>query len=108
MIRSITQQKTDEEIDRLLGGSARIFIIGCGTCSTLTRTGGEPEVLSMKEKLSDAGRMVTGRLVAPVACDNLTGDILGEIGENINQADALLVMSCGGCLGLRVLITLRS
>ena len=43
MIRSITQKKPDEELDQLLDGLNRIFIIGCGTCTTLTRTGGEPE-----------------------------------------------------------------
>ena len=32
--------KPEEEIDRLLEGFGRVFIIGCGTCTTLTRTGG--------------------------------------------------------------------
>jgi hypothetical protein len=50
MIRSITKQKPAEEIDRLLNGLGRIFIIGCGTCTTLTRTGGEPEVRAMKDR----------------------------------------------------------
>lgn len=51
MIRSITQKKTEEELDQLLTGIARIFIIGCGTCVTMTHTGGTPEVAEMKEKL---------------------------------------------------------
>jgi len=49
MIRSITQQKPEEELDQLLEGLGRIFIIGCGTCVTLTQTGGGPEVAKMKE-----------------------------------------------------------
>jgi hypothetical protein len=36
MIRSITQKKPEEEIERLLKGFNRVFIIGCGTCVTLT------------------------------------------------------------------------
>ena len=32
MIRSITQKKPQKEIERLLKGLNRIFIIGCGTC----------------------------------------------------------------------------
>ena len=94
MIRAITRQKTEEEIDRLLDGCARVFIIGCGTCTTLTRTGGEPEVLAMRERLSGAGKLVTGHTVVPVACDHLTGEILSDLGSSISQADALLVMSC--------------
>ena len=94
MIRSITQKKSDEQIQRLLEGLNRIFIIGCGTCVTLTRTGGEPEVQAMKENLSAKGKMVTGQTVVPVACDNLTREFLSDYGEQINQADALLIMTC--------------
>jgi ferredoxin len=94
MIRSITRQKTEEEIDRLLEGFGRIFIIGCGTCTTLTKTGGEPEVRAMGEQLLGKGKLVTGEVVLPVACDNLTGKAMGEYGQHIDQADALLIMTC--------------
>ncbi len=94
MIRSITQPKAEKEIDLLLSGSGRIFIIGCGTCVTLTRTGGEPEVRAMQEQLSGKGKLITGHLVVPVACDNLTTDALAEYGQQIDQADALLIMTC--------------
>lgn len=94
MIRSITRQKPAEEIERLLDGMGRVFIIGCGTCVTLTRTGGLPEVEAMKKVLSEKGKVVTGTTVVPVACDNLTGEILGEIENQIKQADALLIMTC--------------
>lgn len=94
MIRSITQAKSDEEILRLLEGSSRVFILGCGTCTTMTHTGGEPEVAAMKIRLTEAGKMVTGTTTLPVACDNLTEHILTELGEGLDQADALLVMSC--------------
>ncbi len=94
MIRSITQQKPEEELDQLLEGLGRIFIIGCGTCVTLTQTGGGPEVAKMKEKLSQKGKMITGDVVVPVACDNLTRDALDEYGGRIDQADVLLIMTC--------------
>ncbi len=94
MIRSITQQKPIEEIERLLEGMGRIFIIGCGTCTTLTRTGGAPEVEAMSKTLSDKGKVITGTTTVPVACDNLTPQILNDYGSRMNQADALLVMSC--------------
>jgi len=94
MIRSITQQKSEEEIERLVSDLNRIFIVGCGTCTTLTRTGGEPQVIEMKERLSAAGKMITGNTVVPVACDNLSGEIMDEYGSQIDQADAILIMSC--------------
>ena len=80
MIRSITQQKPDEELERLLEDLRRVFIIGCGTCVTLTSTGGLHQVEAMKENLIEKGRMVTGHVVLPVACDNMSGDALNEYG----------------------------
>jgi hypothetical protein len=94
MIRSITRQKPDEKIDRLLGDFSRIFLVGCGTCVTLTRTGGEPEVKEMGQTLGKKGKIITGDLVLPVACDNMTGEALKEYGSQIKQADALLILTC--------------
>jgi len=78
MIRSITRRKSEDEINRLLKGLGRVFIIGCGTCATLTRTGGEPEVTAMVKYLSEQGKLVTGYMILPVACDNLTGEEIGR------------------------------
>lgn len=94
MIRSITQQKRAEEVDELLHGLARVFIIGCGTCVTLTHTGGETEVKVMKETLARKGKLITGYLVLPVACDHMTAEALREYGQQIDQADVLLIMTC--------------
>lgn len=94
MIRSITQPKTEEELDRLLEGMTRIFIVGCGTCVTLTNTGGVQQVEAMRETLLGKGKMVTGHTVVPVACDELSYEILEEHGEAIEPAEALLIMTC--------------
>jgi len=94
MIRSITQQKPEAELDQLLDGLARVFIIGCGTCPTLTHTGGLPEVAAMRERLSAKGKLVTGDMVLAVACDNLTREALDHAKGRMDQADALLIMTC--------------
>ena len=94
MIRSITKQKPFEEILNLLEGSTRIFIFGCGTCTTLCRTGGMPEVLETMAKLQENSKVVTGRMVIPVACDELSHEALEEHREAIDASEALLIMSC--------------
>jgi hypothetical protein len=94
MIRSITQSKPEEELDKLLDGLARIFIVGCGTCVTLTHTGGVEEVTAMREKLLQKGKMVTGHTVVPVACDELGYEILEEQQVPLEAAEALLIMTC--------------
>jgi hypothetical protein len=48
----------------------------------------------MKTGLSEKGRLITGHTVVPVACDNLTREFLSDFGEQIDQADALLIMTC--------------
>ncbi len=94
MIRSITRQKSEDEINRLLDGRGRIFIIGCGTCVTLTHTGGEPEVAAMRDRILEQGKLVTGHMILAVACDNLTAEALDEYKGKIDQADAVLIMTC--------------
>ena len=94
MIRSITKNKSEEELDMLLEGLTRIFIVGCGTCVTLTHTGGVEQVESMREKLLEKGKMITGSIVVPVACDELSYEILEEQQEFIDSADAMLIMTC--------------
>jgi hypothetical protein len=94
MIRSITKQKPFEEILSLLEHDSKIFIIGCGTCTTMTRTGGQPEVLQMMNQLKESKKEVTGCMMIPVACDELTHEALEEKIDAINGADALLIMTC--------------
>ncbi len=94
MIRSITQAKTDEELKRLLNGLTSLFVVGCGTCATLTRTGGVEEVAAMQKKLQGMGKMVTGTTVVPVACDELSHEILAEHRSGLDAAEALVVMTC--------------
>ena len=94
MIRSITQPKAEEELDRLLEGLTRLFVVGCGTCVTLTRTGGVEEVEAMRDRLLKKGKMVTGHMVVPVACDELSHEILEEQRDAIELAEALVIMTC--------------
>lgn len=74
--------------------SKRVYLVGCGTCATICHTGGKSEVLEMKDKLEAAGKKVTGWMVIPTACDELTKDALRENAKAVNAADCILVMSC--------------
>ena len=93
-MKSITRQKPLEEIEQQLEGLERIYLLGCGTCATLTRTGGKDQVLDMRERLQGRGKMITGWTVIPTACDEMTGTALIENNGAIHSADCLLIMSC--------------
>ena len=93
-MKSITKQKPFEEIKQELEGFDRVYIAGCGTCSTMTKTGGREEVLSMKERLQGLGKLVTGWIVIPTACDEMTEAAIKENNGAIQNAVCVLVMAC--------------
>jgi len=83
-----------EEIEQSLEGLDKIFVVGCGTCTTLTSTGGVEQVAEMKGKLEETGKRVTGTTVIPTACDDMTSEALRENEALVRAADAILCMSC--------------
>ncbi|MEW6572920.1 MAG: methylenetetrahydrofolate reductase C-terminal domain-containing protein [Bacillota bacterium] len=93
-MKSITRQKPFEEIQRSLRTFAQVFIVGCGTCATMTRTGGREEVLEMKQRLEGLEKVVTGWTVVPIACDGMTELTLKENERAIRKAGCILVMAC--------------
>ena len=93
-MKSITRQKPLDEIGRYLDGLDRLYIVGCGTCATMTRTGGREEVLGMKDWLQEAGKMATGWIVIPTACDEMTELMMRENSRAIQDAQCILVMAC--------------
>jgi ferredoxin len=93
-MKSITKQKTMDEIQRGLKDLDRVFIIGCGTCTTMTKTGGIDQVVEMKNKLQESGKRITGWVVIPTACDDMTETAMKENEQFIRSADAVLSLSC--------------
>jgi hypothetical protein len=102
-MKSITKQKPFEEIQRQLEGFDRVYISGCGTCATMTKTGGMEEVVAMKDRLQGLGKLVTGWIVIPTACDEMTDVAIKENNGAIQNASCVLVMSCA--LGVHKLST---
>jgi len=92
----ITEQKPIQEIIDSLKGYSRIFIVGCGECSTICKTGGEPEVAAMKQQLENHGFTIVGTCVPDAPC--LASKVKTELAKNmkaIREAEAILVLSCG-------------
>ena len=92
----VSTQKPLEQIVSALDGGSRVFIIGCSKCATVCKSGGEEEVFRMQEALAEAGKEITGTIVIDETCHMLrTGRDLRSRQEQVNQADFLLVLSCG-------------
>jgi ferredoxin len=93
-MKSITRAKPMEAVLKGLEGYDRVFVAGCGTCATMCRTGGVDEVTAMNQALEEAGKLVTGTLVIPTACDTLTHECMEQNREAMADAQVALVMSC--------------
>jgi len=91
----ITKQKEFDDLLRSVG-KGPIFIIGCSECATLCHTGGEREVLEMKDLFEGKNIKVTGWVILDPAC-HLQNDklILRKYLEEVNNANKILVLACG-------------
>lgn len=93
-MKSITRQKPFEEIEDQFRGLEHVFIVGCGTCATVTATGGQEQVAQMKDRLEASGKLVTGWKVIPIACDQMAEATMEENRQGLDYADCILVMAC--------------
>jgi ferredoxin len=103
----ITQIKPREKILESLSDNKLIFIIGCGSCADQCKSGGERQVLEMKEWLEDKGKKVTGYVVPDETCHiPLVKRDLRKYIKEVEKCDAILVMACGaGTSGVREAIS---
>ena len=89
----ITKKKPLEKVLEMAQPYDKVFIIGCGTCSTSCQTGGENEVAEMADKL---GEKVIGTAMVEEPCDRrINRRDLKQSKEILKEADAVLVLSCG-------------
>jgi len=91
----ITKKKNFDDLLSLIE-KGPVFIAGCSECATMCHTGGEKEVLSMKEFLEDKNIEVTGCVVLEPACHLLNDKrILKKHKEEVAKAKKILVLACG-------------
>jgi len=92
----ITRQKPFDEIQSTLREKKRIFLIGCGLCATSCQSGGEEQVLEMKERLIAEGKDVVGQVMIEAVCHILNSKKeLRAKKTELAKAEAILVMACG-------------
>lgn len=92
----VTEHKPAEEILRMLEPFEKIFILGCGTCSTVCQTGGEEQVRDMAEKLREKGKEITGAIVVELPCDaRVLKRDTRKMKREIENSGAILCMTCG-------------
>jgi len=94
----VTQPK---DFDRVVASldtvrARTVFLVGCGSCATTAKTGGEPELQHATTELSSRGYVVSGHVVPESGC-SVTGTkaVLRKYADQVAAADAILVFACG-------------
>ena len=97
-------QKPIEEILEYLEGKEKIVLVGCGGCATVFHTGSETEVKEMAKTLAKRGKQVLAAIAPPFrefTCYLPWSKArLNEYRKEIEECDAILMLSCGD--GLQV------
>ena len=93
----ITKQRSLAEILESLAGEERIFLVGCGECATVCKTGGEDEIKALSERLEQEGKTISGSVVLKPGCNLLEAKRqFRKYRDEIERSDSVLAMSCGG------------
>lgn len=95
----ITVTKPFPEILEGLKDRKTVFVVGCAACATKCQTGSEEAVVKAVEELKKAGKTVTGTAVLDTPCDiRIVKKDLAK-SQEMNSADAVLVLACGAGIG---------
>lgn len=93
----VAEQKTLDEIKKLIGDAENVVVIGCGTCVTVCFAGGAKEAaivassLRMSSKLDGHAKDVQDVTVQR-QCE---WEYLDQIEEQVKEADVVLSLGCG-------------
>ncbi len=92
----VSENKSMQEILGFLKKAQKVVIVGCNECAATCKSGGEEEVLKMKEALEAEGKTVLGYTLLEPACNLLKSKKdLKVLKEELKEADAVLSMACG-------------
>jgi ferredoxin len=99
----VAEQKTLEEIRRIIAPYERVLLLGCGTCVTVCGAGGEREIsflnsaLRLAQAKSSDGIHSFLEYTVKRQCDF---EFLDVLVDKVNEVDAILSLGCG--IGVQV------
>lgn len=92
----ISEKKPMEEVLGFLKNAEKVVLVGCNQCAATCKSGGEEEVVKMKEDLEAEGKKVLGYTILDPACNLLKSKKdLKALKEELKEADAVLSLACG-------------
>jgi ferredoxin len=94
-----TTKKPLEEILEILAPYRRVAVVGCDGCAKVCATGGSDEVAELAQKLKEQGKDIVFEATPERTCNVAKSDpVLKPLYEKMQEAEALLVLGCGGAV----------
>lgn len=94
----VAEQKSLEEIGRMIAPYERVLIVGCGTCVTVCGAGGEREVSFLHNALRLAQTRNGGENHTFLECTlkrQCDFEFLEALAEKVDEVDTVLSLGCG-------------
>lgn len=93
----VAQQKSLEELKKLIGSSEKVLVVGCGTCVTVCFAGGAREAAIVSSSLRMSTQLDgNGKAIRDVTVQRqCEWEYLDQIAEDVKDADVVLSLGCG-------------
>lgn len=92
----VTERKSLEELVAMFEGEKGTYIVACGGCPVGHKSGDEAALVQLEADLKEQGVNVIGRTSIDFLCNkSLVALRLMKVLQEIEQADSLLIVSCG-------------
>lgn len=89
--------KPAEEIRLSLRGAGRVTVISCGTCASLSDTGGERGIRFLEGLCKAWGvEVIASRCLAACCPEEAMRQVLKKYEKHISRSDALVMLCCSG------------
>jgi len=93
----VAEQKSLEEIKKLVGSAKKVLVVGCGTCVTVCFAGGSREAAIVAAELRMTSKLDgNSKSVADVTVQRqCEWEYLDTIAEQVKDVDVVLSLGCG-------------
>jgi ferredoxin len=94
-----TAKKPFDEVLAALTGYRRLGLVGCDGCAKVCLTGGSDEVAALAQELQAQGKDIVFEATPERTCNVAKSHpVLEPLKEQMQEAQALLVLGCGGAV----------
>ena len=90
----ISEKKPFEEVLDMLGDAKKVALVGCGSCATSCKVGGEEELAQMEEALKERGIEVVAKLLPEESCQKMLVKKEMKALKDLD-VDAVISLACG-------------